>query len=277
MNEEKQLAPWQDKLHNIIFESDTPAGKLFDVILLWAILSSVLMVILESIPEINAKYHFHLKFGEWFFTICFTIEYILRIISVARPRKYIFSFLGIVDLLSIIPTYLSLIFVGTQYLAVVRAIRLLRVFRILKLTRYLGEAQILSLALKGSFPKIVVFVGGVFSLVLIAGAVLYLIEGPKHGFDNIPISMYWAVVTLTTVGYGDLIPGTNLGKAVSAFIMILGYGIIAVPTGIMSVEISKAHTQSLNNRACRSCGANGHDLDAKFCKFCGGSTVRNIN
>lgn len=262
---------WRNKLHEIIFEADTPAGKLFDILLLLAILLSVVAVMLETVEAIGVDYGPQLRTLEWIFTILFTIEYVVRIICVKRPWKYVTSFYGIIDLLAVIPTYLSLVVAGTHSLIVIRAVRLLRVFRILKLARYLGEAAVLMRALRASKPKIIVFLGGVFTLVIIIGTVMYLVEGSDSGFTSIPKSTYWAIVTLTTVGYGDITPQTPLGQFLSAFVMVMGYGIIAVPTGIVSVELSKVQRESIDTHACTECGRIGHDADARFCKFCGGA------
>lgn len=264
---------WRWKLHEIIFEADTAGGKAFDVVLLITILLSVLVVMLESVASVQAEYGEWLYLAEWIFTILFTIEYAARILSVLRPRKYVTSFFGIIDLLSILPTYLSLLFAGTQAFLIIRSIRLLRVFRVFKLVRYIGEASHLTSALKASRPKIIVFIGGVFTFVVIIGTLMYLIEGRDGGFTSIPKSIYWAVVTLTTVGYGDIIPQTALGKGIATFIMILGYGIIAVPTGIVTAEMSyqKDHFKNkANTQSCPHCSAEGHDIDAVFCKKCGG-------
>ena len=263
---------WQRRLHEIIFEADTYEGKLFDVILLIAILLSVLAVMLESVSSIYAEYGEELYILEWIFTIIFTLEYIARIISVTKPKKYIFSFFGIIDLLSILPLYLSFFLVGAQSLLIIRSIRLLRVFRVLKLGRFLGEANQLSAALKASRPKILVFVFTVFTVVVIMGTLMYMIEGAENGFTSIPRSVYWAVVTLTTVGYGDIAPQTTLGQALATFIMIMGYGIIAVPTGIVSAEMAgqKNASAKISTQACPHCSAEGHDIDAQFCKKCGG-------
>ncbi|MFH1174528.1 MAG: ion transporter [archaeon] len=260
---------WKNKLHEIIYEADTPAGKAFDVIIILAIIASVLAVILDSLSGFNLAHGSLLLGIEWFFTILFTVEYVLRIISIDKPSKYIFSFYGIVDLISFLPTYLSLIFPGLQVLLVIRVLRLLRLFRIFKLGRYVFEAEGLSLALKESFPKISVFLLAVLSIVIIAGAVMYIIEGTASGFDNIPHSIYWAIVTLTTVGYGDLVPRTVWGKVVASMLMILGYCVLAVPTGIVSVEMAKV--TRVSTQACPSCGREGHDFSAKFCKYCGES------
>ena len=229
---------WQFRLHEIIFEADTPAGKLFDVVLMWSIILSVVAVMLDSVTAVRVQYGWLLYAIEWFFTILFTVEYALRLISVGRPLKYATSFFGIVDLLAIIPTYLSLIIPGSQYLLVVRILRVLRVFRVLKLAHYLGEANLLMQALSASYRKISVFLFTVLTLVIIFGSLMYLIEGQENGFTSIPRGVYWAIVTLTTVGYGDISPQTALGQTLAALIMILGYGIIAVPTGIVTVEMS---------------------------------------
>ena len=229
----------REKLYHIIFESDTPAGKAFDVALLIAILLSILVVTLESVVEIMEKYGTWIKAAEWFFTIIFTIEYALRIYCAPRRRHYLKSFYGIIDLISILPSYLSLFIAGTQYTLVIRGLRLLRVFRVLKLTHFLGEAEVLRAAIYQSMAKITVFIGTVIIATFIIGAIMYLVEGPKNGFTSIPISIYWAVVTLTTVGYGDIAPQTVAGQTIATIVMILGYGIIAVPTGIVSMELSR--------------------------------------
>jgi voltage-gated potassium channel len=260
---------WRGRLHQVIFESDTPAGRAFDLVLLVCILASVFAVLLESVRSLRLAYGPELRAVEWFFTLLFTVEYVLRLIAVRRPLQYIFSFFGAVDLLAILPTYLSLLLPGAQALLVVRALRLLRVFRILKLSHFLGEAQALRLALRASLRKITVFLGTVIILVLIIGALMYLVEGEKNGFTSIPQSMYWAVVTLTTVGYGDIAPATVLGRMLASIVMIIGYGIIAVPTGIVTVELSRARSSIISGQACPHCGAEGHDADARFCKYCG--------
>ena len=247
---------WKDKLYEIIYEADTPAGKLFDVILLIFILASILLVMLESVPSIDIQYHGPLNIAEWIITILFSVEYVLRILIVKRPWKYVISFYGIVDLLSILPKYISLLIGGAQGLAVLRAIRLLRVFRVLKLTRYIGESRYLLLALRKSRPKIMVFLFTVFVLCIILGSVMYLVEGDKGGFTSIPRSVYWCIVTMTTVGYGDIAPITPLGQAFASMIMILGYGIIAVPTGIVSSEMTATREDSnelTSTKSCQSC------------------------
>lgn len=259
---------FRKKLYEIIFEADTPAGKWFDIILLWAILLSVLVVFLESISGLRTDYGVIFFYLEWFFTILFTIEYTLRIISTKKPVGYIFSFYGVIDLLAILPTYLSLVFTGSQYLLVIRILRLLRVFRILKLTHLVKQAAILKKALIASRGKIIVFLFAVLTLIVIVGAVMYVIEGPENGFTSIPFSMYWAIVTMTTVGYGDVSPQTTLGQIFASIVMIMGYAIIAVPTGIVSVEIADAK-KKITTQVCPKCFKEGHDPDAKHCKYCG--------
>ena len=267
----------KNKLHTIIYEADTPMGKLFDVVSLILILVSVILVILESVTSIDTHYHDLLYFGEWVITIFFTIEYILRIITVKKASNYIFSFYGIIDLLSTIPLYLSFILAGSNALLAVRALRLLRVFRILKITRYMGEANKLNKALRDSKPKILVFLFAVLILSIIAGTIMYLVEGEQSGFVSIPISVYWCIVTLTTVGFGDIAPVTPLGQFIAAIIMIMGYGIIAVPTGIVSAEYAskKTHTVDdpeyihVNTQSCQNCNENNHHDNAEFCHKCG--------
>lgn len=256
-------------LHEIIFEADTPAGKAFDVALLAAIILSVIAVILESVAEVRAEYGPLLRSIEWMFTILFTVEYGLRLVAVQRPMRYALSFFGLVDLLAIVPTYLSLIVAGSQSLLVIRALRLLRVFRVLKLAHFVGEATLLRVALHASVRKIIVFLGVVLTLVLIVGALMYLIEGEEHGYTNIPKSIYWAIVTMTTVGYGDITPVTVLGRFLASIVMLTGYAIIAVPTAIVTMELTGASRRSISTQACPSCSAEGHDVDARFCKYCG--------
>lgn len=261
---------WRSKLHEIIYEADTPAGKFFDIILLIAILASIVFVMLETVEEFDNKYHNFLNAAEWVITILFSVEYIARIIAVKKPSKYIFSFYGVIDLLSTIPKYLSLLFVGTHALAALRALRLLRVFRILKLARYVGESNRLLVALRNSRAKIFVFLFFVVILCIILGTIMYLIEGGEDsGFTSIPRSVYWAVVTLTTVGYGDIAPVTALGQFIAAFIMILGYGIIAIPTGIVTAEYARNREIPTNTQSCPSCTAGGHKDNAEFCHKCG--------
>lgn len=270
---------WQDKLHEIIYEADTPAGKLFDVILLIAILASIVLVMLESVKSIDAKYHEFLNISEWVITILFSIEYIVRIISVKKPLRYITSFYGVIDLLSTIPKYLSLIFAGTHALVALRALRLLRIFRILKLARYLGASNHLASAIKASRAKISVFLFAVLIAAVIFGTIMYLVEGEESGFTNIPKSVYWCIVTLTTVGFGDIAPVTPLGQLIATIIMILGYGIIAVPTGIVSAEYTNQNKTKkpeddevvvhLNSQCCANCLSEKHVDGAEFCFKCG--------
>ncbi len=270
VNNKKQKNSWKNKLHEIIYEADTTQGKLFDVILLVAILTSIILVMLESVQSIDTKYHNTLYFGEWIITILFSIEYLLRIIAIRKPRKYIFSFFGMVDFLSTIPFYLSLFFAGSQGLIALRALRLLRVFRILKLARYIGASNKLILALKASKAKIAVFLFFVLIVCIILGTVMYMIEGQENGFTNIPKSIYWAIVTLTTVGFGDIAPQTPLGQLISSIIMILGYSIIAIPTGIVSSEISKtSETLDTNTQSCPNCLKEKHAKNAIYCYHCG--------
>lgn len=262
---------WQKRLHEIIYEADTPAGKYFDIGLIISIVASVIVIMIDSVESIRLSHPLILNTLEWLFTILFTIEYLLRLVCVKKPWLYARSFFGIVDLLSILPTYISLLIPGSYYLLSVRILRLLRIFRVLKLAQYLSEAQTLKQALKASSRKISVFLLAVFSLVVILGSIMYLVEGPEHGFNNIPQSIYWAIVTLTTVGYGDIAPMTVLGKMIASIIMIIGYGIIAVPTGIVTVELSHAQRRNerISTQVCPNCSAEGHDIDAKYCKYCG--------
>ena len=259
------------KLYEVIFEADTPTGKWFDVILLWSILISVAVVFLESIDVLKKDYGNLFYLLEWFFTILFTIEYVFRLYTVRKPINYALSFYGIIDFLAIIPTYLSLFIVGSQYLLVVRILRLLRVFRIFKLTHLLKQADILKKALMASRGKVAVFLFTVLTIVVVIGAAMYVIEGPENGFTSIPISMYWTIVTLTTVGYGDISPQTPAGQILASIVMILGYAIIAVPTGIVSVEIAEATKGKTTAQVCPNCLREGHDKDAAFCKYCGKS------
>lgn len=268
------LDPRKEKLHEIIFEADTPAGKAFDITLMILIGLSVLVVMLESVNSLEEKYGQLFFVLEWFFTICFTIEYALRLYCVYRPRKYATSFFGIVDLLSIIPTYLSILITGTHYLIVIRALRILRIFRIFKLVKFLQEGNIIVRALIASRAKIMVFMLFILLMVMILGSVMYLVEADANEkFDSIPRSIYWAIVTLTTVGYGDISPSTNFGQFLAAFVMLLGYAVIAVPTGIVSAEMMRDNNSlkktQTNTQACRYCSREGHDDDAVYCKYCG--------
>ncbi len=265
----KQLG-WREKLHEVIYESATPAGKLFDIILLGLILSSIVVVMLDSDVGWHQTHGDFFRKIEWGFTFLFTLEYVLRLICIKRPLSYVFSLLGLIDLLSIIPGYLSLFITGTQSLLVLRALRLLRIFRIFKLTHYLSEMQFLLGAVKGSMKKISIFMLVVLTLVIIMGSVMYLIEGGRNGFHSIAESIYWAIVTITTVGYGDISPTTGLGKFVASLIMLMGYAIIAVPTGIVTTEMALAMRKKEHlHQACKGCGREGHESNAIYCKFCG--------
>jgi len=264
---------FRNKLHNIIFEADTPAGKWFDILLLIAISISVIIVMLDSVESAHIKYRYLFSTIEWVLTILFSIEYLLRVISVKKPSSYIFSFYGIIDFLATVPTYLSLVFVGSHYLLVIRIIRLLRIFRVLKLVRYVGAADQLRLAINNSRGKIIVFLEVVLVLVIIMGSLMYLIEGPENGFTSIPKSIYWAIVTITTVGYGDIAPHTLLGQTLASILMITGYAIIAVPTGIITTEMNRINKTKTpkNTQVCRNCNYTSHDDDALYCKKCGES------
>lgn len=265
-----QSKKWLTKLHDIIYEADTPMGKLFDIVLLILILLSVVFVMMESVGSLDAKYHKLLYIGEWVITIFFSLEYIARIISVKKPYKYIFSFYGIIDFLSTIPLYLSFVLTGSSYLLTVRALRLLRVFRILKVTRYIGESNKLKRALLHSRPKILIFLFAVIIIAIIAGTIMYLVEGEENGFESIPHSVYWCIVTLTTVGYGDISPATPLGQFIASIIMIMGYGIIAVPTGIITSEYTRSDQYvDINTQCCAHCNESQHADGAKFCHKCG--------
>jgi voltage-gated potassium channel len=260
----------KDRLYEIIFEADTPAGKLFDIVLLIVILISIVMVMLESISSVNNKYHHILIVLEWTITVIFSLEYILRIIIVKKPFRYIFSFYGIIDFLSVIPTYMSLLIVGYQSLIVIRILRLLRVFRILKLTRYTSAGRFLAKSLWASREKISIFIFFVLTIVVIMGTIMYLVEGEKNGFTSIPTSIYWAIVTLTTVGYGDISPQTPVGQMIASLVMMMGYAIIAVPTGIITAEMMNPTTSfEKNTLVCQKCLFDKHDDDAVFCKKCG--------
>ncbi len=272
MKNNKTYKNWRHKLHEILYEADTPMGKIFSVILFIVIIASIILVMLESVKSIDEKYHNFLNISEWVVTILFTIEYVGRIIAVKHPRKYIFSFYGIVDLLSTIPKYLSFFLIGGQSLVALRALRLLRVFRILKLARFVGESTNFVRALKVSRAKIIVFLSFVIILCVVLGTVMYLVESNENtGFTSIPRSVYWAVVTLTTVGYGDIAPASALGQFIASLIMIMGYGIIAVPTGIVTAEMSKSQRKKVqsNTQSCENCMAEFHKDNALYCYKCG--------
>lgn len=266
--------PARDATYRVIFEAETRRGRLFDLALILAILSSVTVVMLDSVPEIAEEYHGLLRISEWIFTILFTIEYIARLWCVASRKKYALSFFGLIDLFAVIPTYLSVLIPGGEVLAVVRILRVLRVFRILKLVQYIGEAEVLVATLKASRFKIVVFLITVMSIVVVIGSIIYLIEGPENGFTSIPRGLYWSVVTLTTVGYGDVTPQTPIGQALAAMLMVLGYALIAVPTGLFSAEFvqqNESHKKASNTpvRSCPGCGSLEKDHQAGYCRYCG--------
>jgi len=264
-------ASWRHRLHEIIYEADTQAGKAFDIVLLIAIFASVLFVMIESVESLDTKYHSFLNISEWVITLLFSIEYVLRVIAIKKPLKYIFSFYGLIDLLSTIPIYLSLFFIGSHHLAALRALRLLRIFRVFKMARYIGASNKLLIALKASKAKIGVFLFFVVISCIILGTIMYMIEGAENGFTSIPKSVYWAIVTLTTVGYGDISPHTPFGQLIASVIMILGYAIIAIPTGIVSSEMTKNLDSKIqtNTQACVSCSIEDHKDGADFCYDCG--------
>ncbi|MCK9635375.1 MAG: ion transporter [Methylobacter tundripaludum] len=269
-NQGESLSPWRESLNDIIFGSETRKGKAFDTVLSVCIMLSVSVVMLESIDAIHRQYTRILDSAEWIFTVLFTVEYGLRLISVRRPWLYAKSFFGMVDLLAILPTYLIVLIPGGQGLMAIRVLRLLRIFRIFKLSEYLAEAHIMVEALTKSARKITVFLYAILMLVVVFGSLMYVVESGEAGFTSIPVSIYWAVVTLTTVGYGDISPQTPLGQLLASTIMIVGYGIIAVPTGIYSAELIKTYSRGkIRNDACPDCGETGHDFDAAFCKYCG--------
>ena len=261
---------WKVKLHTIVFESNTRAGKAFDVIILVSILLSIIVVMADSVESLHLRYGQLFYALEWALTILFTIEFVLRLLSVKSPGAYIFSFFGVIDILAIVPTYLSLLIVGAQSLLVLRSLRLLRVFRIFKLSHFLAEMTFLRVAIRASFNKISIFMLFVITMVIILGSVMYLIEGGENGFYSIPDCVYWSIVTITTVGYGDISPVTPAGKLVASIIMLLGYAIIAVPTGIITTEMAiAARKKGYKHEACPNCGREGHDDNADFCKYCG--------
>ncbi|MGW8369944.1 MAG: ion transporter [Gammaproteobacteria bacterium] len=268
-NNEAGDAQWQKQLFVVIFKTDTRAGKLFDLILIAAIIASVVTISLYTVEPIRDKHATLIFRAEWLFTIIFTIEYLLRLACVRQPIRYARSFYGIIDLLAVLPSYLELLLTGSGYLMLIRILRVLRVFRVLKLRRYVGEADSLVSALRASARKILVFVFAVITLVVIFGSIMYLVEGAESGFTSIPRGIYWSIVTLTTVGYGDITPQTPLGQFISAIIMIMGYGIIAVPTGIYAAELGQAIQREKMEAICPACGALDHDSDAAYCKKCG--------
>ncbi len=270
-NDTSKLKPWQKKMYEVIFEADTFYGKLFDEILLGMILLSIVVVMLDSMADVRALYGRKINAAEWFFTLAFTVEYAMRIACSPNPKKYILSFLGIIDLLAIIPTYIAVTLPEAQPFIVIRGIRLLRIYRILKLYRFMRAGRMLLLALRNSFRKVLIFMMFILILVIMLGSIMYVVENADNGFYSIPLSIYWAVITLTTVGYGDIVPVTDLGKFIATFIMLLGYSIIAIPTGIVSVEISRSFGDRYQKRkTCQYCDEPNHEPEANFCKTCGG-------
>ena len=261
--------PWRARLHEIVFEADTPEARLFDVLLIIVILMSIVTVMVDSTHAAD-RYANAIRVAEWGFTVVFTVEYIVRLLAVRRPLKYALSFFGIVDLLALLPSFISLFLPSGRYLITFRVLRLLRIFRVLKLGKFISEGDVLGQALRASRHKIFVFLSTVLTLVVVIGAVMYVIEGEENGFTSIPVSMYWAIVTLTTVGYGDLAPQTVLGKLLASMVMVIGYGIIAVPTGIVTSELANAsRSNALTQQICRTCGTQGHLVDAAYCRRCG--------
>lgn len=271
MTSPRATRDWRFRLHEIIYESNTSAGEAFDVGLLIAIFTSIIVVMLDSVQSLHSKYGREFQVAEWCYTVLFSVEYIMRLISIRKPWRYVFSPLGIIDLIALIPSYLSIFFLGAQSLLVFRALRLLRVFRIFKLSRFLTEIDFLTVAIKGSLRKISIFLLTVLTLTVILGSIMYLVEQRENGFSNIPESIYWAIVTITTVGYGDISPVTPMGKFVASVVMLIGYAIIAVPTGILTHDLAMATRKDKKElpEACPNCGREGHDGDAAFCKFCG--------
>lgn len=266
-NPSKTRAPWREKMWRVIFLADTPRGRNFDVLLILAILASVAAVMLESVASIREEWGTALWLAEWIFTVLFTLEYAARLICARHPARYARSFFGVVDLLSILPTYLVILFPGAQYFLVIRVLRILRAFRVLKLAAHVREANLLMSSLIASRRKITVFLFAVFTLTVVLGSLMYLIEGEANGFDSIPRGVYWAIVTLTTVGYGDITPHTPFGQFVASIVMVMGYGMIAVPTGIVTAEMTVAARR--DERSCDHCGERGHSGNAGFCRTCG--------
>jgi voltage-gated potassium channel len=269
MHKTSHLKNWRQQLHEIIFGTETKAGKTFDVMLIISILVSVVIVMLDSVSSVSTAYGELLYRLEWFFTVLFTVEYLLRLACVGQPLRYAASFFGVIDLLAILPTYLSLFLPGSQFLLVIRILRVLRIFRVFKLVKYIGEANLLLRSLRASSRKITIFLFTIFTLVIVFGALIYLIEGERNGFTSIPRSIYWAIVTMTTVGYGDISPKTNLGQTLAAMVMIIGYSIIAVPTGIITAEITHQYKKNISYRTCPGCGADDLEDTANYCQHCG--------
>ena len=270
-----EMVDVKEKIRSIIFEASTPAGRAFDVFLIIVILLSVLVVLLDSVTSIHSEYGQVLLVIEWSFTLLFTVEYLLRLWTIQNTWLYARSFYGVVDLLGSLPTYLSIWFADAHYFLVVRVLRVLRIFRVFRMVRYVGEAELIAQALTASRRKITVFVCSVLALVVVCGSLMYLVEGGTNTeFSSIPQSIYWAVTTMTTVGYGDVAPDTALGRGLAAVIMIMGYGIIAVPTGIVTLELNEAHRKRANTRTCPECSAEGHSYEASFCWRCGSALFR---
>ncbi len=265
----RPLGGWRLSLYTVIFEADTRAGRWFDLALIWLILTSVAVVILDSFASLHARWGETLEVLEWIFTVLFTAEYIARLLVVTQPLRYARSFFGIVDLLAVLPTWLSLLFPGSQYLLVVRLLRILRVFRILKLARYVSEAGVLMSAMRRSSRKIFVFLFAIMTVVTVFGALMYVVEGPTHGFDSIPLGIYWAIVTVGTVGFGDIAPATALGRFLASILILFGYGLIAVPTGIYTAELAQGLFNRRDQRHCGQCNLAGHEPDAGHCRGCG--------
>jgi voltage-gated potassium channel len=269
IEKKKPQSPVRARLHEIIFEADTPAGRFFDLALIWSILISVVAVMLDSVSAVRIRYGTGLTIIERLFTLLFTLEYLLRLWCIGKPWRYATSFFGIVDLLAVLPTYLSLVLPGSHYLLVIRILRVLRIFRVLKLMQFTKEGRVMIRALRAAFHKIIVFFATVITMVVIFGSVMYIIEGEAHGFTSIPRSIYWAIVTMTTVGYGDISPQTAIGQTIAALIMLIGFTIIAVPTGIVASEMTRFRTGEISTQVCPMCAAEGHDPDARHCKSCG--------
>ncbi len=271
-----QIRELKETLSTIVFGTDTPAGKLFDLVLIYSILISVAIVILDSVADLHSSYGTWFFYLEWFFTLLFTVEYFLRIYISQRSLKYIFSFFGLIDLISIIPSYLALVIVGANYLLIIRMLRVLRIFRVLKLVRYMSEANLLMRALYLGRRKIFIFFFTVIVLSFIFGSLMFVIEGPEHGFTSIPKSIYWTIVTITTVGYGDITPQTIVGQIISILAMLTGYSIIAIPTGIVTAEMASELGRVRSKKLCPQCGRAGHETDADFCKYCGAGDLPQV-
>lgn len=265
----KPLTGWRLQVYTVIFEADTRAGRLFDQLLIAVILTSVAVVAADSVHSINVRFHRELTLAEWFFTLIFTVEYLARLACVRRPWQYARSFYGVIDLLAVLPTYLALLVPEVGALIDVRVLRLLRVFRIFKLTAYVTEYQAIGLALRASRRKILVFLAAVMMIVLVIGTLMYVVEGPANGFTSIPTSVYWAITTMTTVGFGDITPKTDLGRLIASLMMLLGWGTLAVPTGIVTAEMTYARRATVTTRTCQECLTEGHMPDANYCRHCG--------